>query len=496
MDATDAELLAAFARNRDEDAFRELVRRHLGMVFATARRLVGDAHEAEEIAQTVFQLFAEKAGTIGAGQSLAGWLYHAARHHALHRVRSEGRRRQREQLAAAMNPATESAPLPPLLAELEDALTELPADERDTLVLRFLEDRQLREVGRELGVSEEAARKRVARALDRLRDVFARRGITASTGAITVALLGQAGVGVPAGLGATISTTVLGGTAVAAATALVTETTTTTMNLFNLKTAAAILGAAAVTGTTTYLVQEREADRLRADYQTLSETHGKLTAEQLEARAMIQLRDEQIAALKRDVGELPRLRGEVDRLNRDLSARNKLEEENRSLMQELQQLLASQRPAENGLGTPVTKDSLVFAGFASPESTLLSALWGTLNGDFDVFLRAMDESTRADFLRNRTNGLEFESRSREFSRYFVAAQILARKELDSDHVELLYRWSLDRTAGNPPPDIDAPGLLVTPFIREGGEWKAQGTTNPTPDLRAWERDGRVIRYAR
>lgn len=196
MDATDAELLAAFARNRNEDAFRELVRRHLGMVFATARRMLDDAQQAEEVAQTVFQLFAEKAGTIEAGQPPAGWLYHTTRHHALHRVRSEGRRRQREQHAVSMNAANDT-PSPPnqLVEELEDALSELPEEERDVLVLRFLEDRQLREVGRELGVSEEAARKRVSRALDRLRDVFTRRGITASTGAITVAMLGQAGVG-------------------------------------------------------------------------------------------------------------------------------------------------------------------------------------------------------------------------------------------------------------------------------------------------------------
>jgi hypothetical protein len=91
------------------------------------------------------------------------------------------------------------------------------------------------------------------------------------------------------------------------------------MNLFNLKTAAAILGTAAVTGTTTYLVQEREAERLRADYQTLNETHGQLAAEQQEALAMIQLRDEQIERLKRDVADLPRLRGEVDRLMRELA---------------------------------------------------------------------------------------------------------------------------------------------------------------------------------
>lgn len=336
MEASDRDLLTTFARNRDEDAFRELVRRHLRMVFATARRLLNDSHQAEEIAQTVFQLLAEKAATIDDDQPLAGWLYHTTRHHALHRVRSEGRRRQREQIAAAMNAPTDStAPDPDLVNELENAFAELENDERNALVLRFFEDRQLRDVGRELGVSEEAARKRVARALDRLREVFGRKGITATTGAITAALIGQASIGVPSSLGAAITTTVLGGAGVAAAAStasmLVTNTTATTMNLLNLKTAAAIIAAAAVTGTSTYLVKESEANRLHAEYQSMKETGAKLADEQQQALATVQLRDDQIEQLKKEVAELPRLRGEVDRLNRQLAEMADLRKQNEEL---------------------------------------------------------------------------------------------------------------------------------------------------------------------
>lgn len=318
MEASDQELLRAFVRERSEDAFRQMVSRHLNLVFATARRILGDPQLAEEVAQGVFLLLARKAGEIGNQQPLAGWLYHTARHHALNASRAEGRRRQREQTAAAMQ-TNETTPEPEwIAAELEGALEELPAEDRDALVLRFLDNRQLREVGVELGISEEAARKRVSRALDKLRGIFGKRGVALSTGLLTTALAAQACAAAPAGLGATIVASALTGLTAAGATAIVaTQTTASIMNLFNLKTAAAILGAAAVTGTTTYFVQERAAERLRADHQMLNETHARLTNEQQEAEAIIQLRDEQIAALKRDVSDLPRLRGDIDKLRRE-----------------------------------------------------------------------------------------------------------------------------------------------------------------------------------
>lgn len=351
MEASDQELLRAFVRERSEDAFRQLVNRHLNLVFATARRILGDPQLAEEVAQGVFLLLARKAGEIGNQQPLAGWLYHTARHQALNASRAEGRRRQREQAAAAMQTDATTPEPEWIAAELEGAMEELATEDRDTLVLRFLDGRQLREVGVELGISEEAARKRVSRALDRLRGIFGKRGVALSTGLLATALAGQAGAAAPVGLGATIVASALTGLTAASATAIATTQTTTIMNLLNLKTAAAIVGAAAVTGATTYLVQERETERLRADYQTLNETHGNLAEEQREALSLVQLRDEQIAALKRDVADLPRLRGEVDRLNRELAQLVKVSADNARLGKEIERVknelaVLRTRPAE------------------------------------------------------------------------------------------------------------------------------------------------------
>lgn len=361
MDATDQSLLREFANRRCEASFRRLVERHLALVYSVADRVTGDRGLAEEVAQSTFATLAEKGAGLDADTVIAGWLYHTARNLALTAVRSEVRRRHREQLAATMNT---DQPGPNVVAEhLEAAMDQLPPADRDALVLRFFEDRNLRDVGRELGLSEDAARMRVNRALEKLRGVFGKLGITGSAASLGSTLATSATASVPAGLGATITTSVLGGTAVAAATtaALLTETTATTMNLFNLKTVAAILGAAAVTGTSTYLVQEREAEQLRTEYQTLSETHGKLATDQREALAIIQFRDEQIELLKRDLADLPRLRGEVDRLNRSIAELRSLEPElaeARRQLTEIRNQAAASAPKET-VATPVSDDGLM-----------------------------------------------------------------------------------------------------------------------------------------
>lgn len=147
METSDHELLRIFVNDRAEAAFRQMVNRHLNLVFATARRIVGDPQLAEEVAQGVFVLLARKAGELQKDQPLAAWLYHTTRYQSLNASRSEGRRRQREQTALAMQ-TTDSAPEPELITEeLEGAMDELPPEDRDALVLRFLDNRQLRDVG-------------------------------------------------------------------------------------------------------------------------------------------------------------------------------------------------------------------------------------------------------------------------------------------------------------------------------------------------------------
>jgi len=325
MEPTDHELLATFRARKCEQSFRQLVTRHAAMVFATARRITGDPHRAEEISQAVFLLLAGKAGEISDRQPVAGWLYHTTRHRSLDFLRSEARRLNREQIAADMQSQENDHKPNELAGELEAALDAMSPDERDVLVIRYLEDRQLRDVGSELGISEQAAQKRVARALEKLRGIFGQRGVTLTSGALATMLAGEAAAVVPAGLISTATASAVGAVATTtAATIAAAKATSTMTTLYNLKTTAVVLGVAAVTGTTTFLVTEHEADRWQTEYQTLNQDFHGLSAEQERALATIKLRDDQIATLKKDVADLPRLRGEMDALHRQLAELEKI----------------------------------------------------------------------------------------------------------------------------------------------------------------------------
>ena len=252
----DLGLVQEFARNRSEDAFRQLVDRHLGMVYSAACRMVRDPHLAEEVAQNVFTTLAEKAGALAPPQVVAGWLYQTTRHHAMHAVRSEQRRRQREEQALVMQTSEDAAEKESVLEHLESAMAQLPTDARDVLVLRFLESRSFREVGEQLGISEDAARMRSGRALEELREVMGKEGIVATVALLTGAMTTGTTIAVPAGLGVAIVSTVLAGATTVAATT--TGGTTTLMKLFSLKTAGSLVGAGAVAVATVYFVTQHQ----------------------------------------------------------------------------------------------------------------------------------------------------------------------------------------------------------------------------------------------
>jgi len=204
----DRSLLEEFVRRGSQSAFREVVTRHLPVVYSAACRMVGDAHLAQEVAQSVFTKLADKAGSIQPPQVLGGWLYTTTRHEAMHALRAEQRRRVREQVAWDMQSIALTPNSSDITEELEPAMAELDADDRDALVLRYLANRALRDVGTELGISEEAARKRVSRALERLRTVLEHRAVCTST-VLLASVLSSSAVAIPQGLGATISTTAL-----------------------------------------------------------------------------------------------------------------------------------------------------------------------------------------------------------------------------------------------------------------------------------------------
>jgi RNA polymerase sigma factor (sigma-70 family) len=174
----EAQLLAEFRVNQSEDAFSALVRRHVDLVYATAVRQVGDAGLAEEITQDVFVVLARKARSLGQHKTIAGWLYQTTLHRVRQRLRAELRRQRRDEIAAELkaDAASGQSVWEPLVPLLDEGLEAMEDKDRTALLLHCLEGRPFREVGEALGMGEDAVRKRVNRALEKLTDFFRRRG--------------------------------------------------------------------------------------------------------------------------------------------------------------------------------------------------------------------------------------------------------------------------------------------------------------------------------
>lgn len=209
----DRHLLEQFRQSRSEVAFRALVDRYLKLVYASAIRVLnGDVQLAEDVTQMVFTNLARKAPTLPQNVVLAGWLYRDARFTALELLRKESRRARREKEAATMRQfevgeeESEPARLRPLLDEL---LEKLQDTDRNALVLRFFQGCDFRGVGAALGSTEEAARKRVERALEKLQGLAKQREITLSIAGLGIMLTAEAEAGPPPTLAATVSSQAL-----------------------------------------------------------------------------------------------------------------------------------------------------------------------------------------------------------------------------------------------------------------------------------------------
>jgi RNA polymerase sigma factor (sigma-70 family) len=203
------QILRQYADTRSQEAFAELVRRYVDLVYSCAKRQVGgDAHLAEDVTQSTFLLLAQKAEHVPTDRPLSSWLVKAAGYFAANARRARERRFTHEQKAAQMAPS-ESEPIEPefqpLSPMLDLGISKLPREYRDALLLRFFEKKSLRQIGQTLGVSEEAAQKRVSRAVDKLREFFVGRGVTTISAAALAALLTNESVNAaPAELAATV----------------------------------------------------------------------------------------------------------------------------------------------------------------------------------------------------------------------------------------------------------------------------------------------------
>ncbi|MFO1514891.1 MAG: sigma-70 family RNA polymerase sigma factor, partial [Verrucomicrobiota bacterium] len=205
---SDRQLLACYTRDCAEHAFAELVRRHVALVHSAALRQVRSPQLAEEVAQSVFTDLAHNAARLQPDTIVAAWLYQVTRRTAIDVVRRETRRQLREQIATEMNAMNATTAdwthIEPLL---DDAMSALDETDRAAVLLRYFENKSLREVGAALGTSDDTAQKRVSRAVERLRAFFAKRGVTVGASGLAVALSANAVQAAPVGLALTMSTT-------------------------------------------------------------------------------------------------------------------------------------------------------------------------------------------------------------------------------------------------------------------------------------------------
>lgn len=243
----DATLLRRYATDDDERAFAELVHRRLGLVYAVALRQVGgDEHLARDVAQRVFADLARQARALSERTVLTGWLHRAARFTAIDVVRAERRRRVRETAAHLMQTVAAGSDAAPDWEELrpllDAALSELSDADRDAVMLRLFEERPFAEIGAALRVSEDAARMRVDRALEKLRLRLRRHGLTSTTAALSLALAHQAAASVPTGLATSITGTALASAKLASGTA----TAGSVLGIMTAHKTAAVFGALAV----------------------------------------------------------------------------------------------------------------------------------------------------------------------------------------------------------------------------------------------------------
>jgi RNA polymerase sigma factor (sigma-70 family) len=213
------ELLHRYAVDGSESAFTELVRQHIDLVYSAALRQVnGDAGEAQDITQAVFTDLARKASRLAGHTSLTGWLYTSARFQAAKSRRAEQRRHAREQESHAMNQLLQTNDTPDAWNDmrpvLDDVMHELNETDREAVLLRYFERKPLAEIGARLGLSENAARMRVDRALEKLRVGLSKRGVTSTGAALALALTERAVGAAPTALVAEISKSALGAVAV------------------------------------------------------------------------------------------------------------------------------------------------------------------------------------------------------------------------------------------------------------------------------------------
>lgn len=376
--------MRAYAEHRSESAFAELVRRYVDIVHSAAMRMVCDSHLAQDVTQGVFLALARNAAQLTDRPVVSGWLHRTAQNIAAQTVRTDVRRRAREQEAAAMNelPSGEPDGLWERIAPLLDtAVGELSEAERDALLLRYFERKSASEMATKLGISDEAAQRRVSRAVARLRDFFAKKGLPVATSGLAAIISDNAVQAAPVGLVVTISgTAALAGTP-AVAIAGVTAAKTMTMTTFQKVAITAALAVAAATA----VHEARKASNLHLQVQSLQQQQAPL-AEQAQwwqrehgyATSQLASLREDNERLNRNTSDLLRLRSMVGLLRDQLASTT-----NTSSLGTTQTQLRPSHPAWK-LREPRRFGEFQNVGNETPEAAAETVLWAAYTKSSNV----------------------------------------------------------------------------------------------------------------
>jgi RNA polymerase sigma factor (sigma-70 family) len=310
---SDLDLLRQFARENSQDAFTEIVGRHVNLVYSAALRQVRSPQLAEEIAQSVFTDLARDAGKLKSDTILTAWLYSVTRRTAIDVIRKESRRQLREQIAVEMNDMNATAndwtQIEPLL---DDAMAALDETDRTAILLRYFENKNLREVGESLKISDDAAQKRVSRAVERLREFFSKQKITVGASGLAVLISTNAVQSAPVGLSVAILTATSG------------ITTTLGITMIHKILLAGFAAAAIGSGIYSFHLQN-QIGAMQQQQTLLNQQIAQLSQERDDVKNQLAALQHENVQPNSNENELLKLRGEVGVLRRqrdELAAKN------------------------------------------------------------------------------------------------------------------------------------------------------------------------------
>src|SRR6266478_5364795 len=313
---SDTELLRDYGVNKSEAAFGEIVRRYADFVYSAALRQTGNPEPARDVAQIVFTDLARKADSLPASTLLIGWLCHGARLAALDQRRRDRRRLHRERQAMEWHgPSSEVAnDWGEIRPVLDEALASLGDEDRNALLLRFFKNENLTSVGMTLGVSEDAAQKRVSRALGKLREFLAGRGINTTAEALSITLAANAVQAAPWGFAASVTVAALTNAAAGSSTVPFSKFLTMT----NMKTA--IITLAFAGGIAGLGYQQLSTQRqLRAARSSAEQQAQEVEALHAANQEFVNQTSE-LKRLREEAKDVLRLRAEVARLRQEQAA--------------------------------------------------------------------------------------------------------------------------------------------------------------------------------